>query len=178
MSLLERLQKERTVEASDSGKPNKARSVQVLKEDPFEELKGRIHMRSSKRSTPTGRAAEMEGRTGIRNRRFRISENYLDDEGVSYKLANIVDCGDNRRNDRIRSDQPAIRDPSISEIMVNGPQNVYVEKKGRLVLTDVVFKDDQHVSGVIENRCTAGEKDRRKPPMVDAGFLTVQESMR
>ena len=173
MSLLERLQKERTVEASDSGKPNKARSVQVLKEDPFEELKGRIHMRIIEEiNSGSGRAAEMEGQDGNLEQAISgIVENYLDDEGVFITkldkqklIAEIIDetigFGPINR---------LIRDPSISEIMVNGPQNVYVEKKGRLVLTDVVFKDDQHVMRVIEKIVAPlGRRIDESSPMVDA----------
>lgn len=173
MSLLERLQKERTVEASDSGKPNKARSVQVLKEDPFEELKGRIHMRIIEEiNSGSGRAAEMEGQDGNLEQAISgIVENYLDDEGVFITkldkqklIAEIIDetigFGPINR---------LIRDPSISEIMVNGPQNVYVERKGRLVLTDVVFKDDQHVMRVIEKIVAPlGRRIDESSPMVDA----------
>jgi pilus assembly protein CpaF len=173
LSLLERLQKERTVEASDSGKPNKARSVQVLKEDPFEELKGRIHMRIIEEiNSGSGRAAEMEGQDGNLEQAISgIVENYLDDEGVFITkldkqklIAEIIDetigFGPINR---------LIRDPSISEIMVNGPQNVYVEKKGRLVLTDVVFKDDQHVMRVIEKIVAPlGRRIDESSPMVDA----------
>lgn len=173
MSLLERLQKERTVEASDSGKPNKARSVQVQKEDPFEELKGRIHMRIIEEiNSGSGRAAEMEGQDGNLEQAISgIVENYLDDEGVFITkldkqklIAEIIDetigFGPINR---------LIRDPSISEIMVNGPQNVYVEKKGRLVLTDVVFKDDQHVMRVIEKIVAPlGRRIDESSPMVDA----------
>ena len=62
-----------------------------------------------------------------------------------------------------------IRDPSISEIMVNGPKNVYVEKKGKLVRTDVVFKDDQHVMRVIEKIVAPlGRRIDESSPMVDA----------
>lgn len=173
MSLLERLQKERTVEASDSGKPNKARSVQVQKEDPFEELKGRIHMRIIEEiNSGSGRAAEMEGQDGNLEQAISgIVENYLDDEGVFITkldkqklIAEIIDetigFGPINR---------LIRDPSISEIMVNGPHNVYVEKKGRLVLTDVVFKDDQHVMRVIEKIVAPlGRRIDESSPMVDA----------
>ena len=46
--------------------------------------------------------------------------------------------------------QPLLDDPDVSEVMVNGPKKVYVEKKGRLTRTDVAFDDDAHVMRVIE----------------------------
>ena len=38
-----------------------------------------------------------------------------------------------------------LNDPDISEVMVNGPNQVYVEKNGCITLTDVFFRDDNHV---------------------------------
>ena len=53
--------------------------------------------------------------------------------------------------------------------MVNGPNQVYVEKKGKLVLSDVVFKDEQHVMHVIEKIVAPiGRRIDESSPMVDA----------
>ena len=41
-------------------------------------------------------------------------------------------------------------DPTVSEIMVNGPHQVYVERGGRLQLTDLQFADDASVNAIIE----------------------------
>lgn len=38
-----------------------------------------------------------------------------------------------------------LKDPRISDILINGPQRIYVERGGRLLLTDVKFKDDGHL---------------------------------
>lgn len=46
--------------------------------------------------------------------------------------------------------QPLLDDPSISEVMVNGPKSVYIEQKGKLIKTGVQFKDDQDVMRIIE----------------------------
>ena len=46
--------------------------------------------------------------------------------------------------------EPLLKDPSISDIMVNGFDNVYVERAGRLVETNVRFKDHAHVRMIIE----------------------------
>ena len=46
--------------------------------------------------------------------------------------------------------QPLLDDPDISEVMVNGPKKVYIEKKGQLVRTDVAFDDDAHVLRIID----------------------------
>ncbi len=46
--------------------------------------------------------------------------------------------------------QPLLNDDSCTEVMVNGPFRTYIERKGKLVLSDVTFRDDDHVMRVIE----------------------------
>ena len=46
--------------------------------------------------------------------------------------------------------QTLLEDDDISEIMVNGPKKVYIEKKGRLTKTPITFEDDAHVIRIIE----------------------------
>lgn len=62
-----------------------------------------------------------------------------------------------------------LNDDEITEIMVNGPSQVYVERKGKLELSDVVFKDNTHVMNII-NRIvsTVGRRIDESSPMVDA----------
>ena len=62
-----------------------------------------------------------------------------------------------------------LNDDDITEIMVNGPSQVYVERKGKLELSDVVFKDKTHVMNII-NRIvsTVGRRIDESSPMVDA----------
>src|SRR5213595_2074670 len=46
--------------------------------------------------------------------------------------------------------QPLLNDDSITEVMVNGPFRVYSERKGKLLLTDTTFQNDEHVMRIIE----------------------------
>lgn len=46
--------------------------------------------------------------------------------------------------------QPLLDDPDITEVMVNGPKSVYIERKGKLVKTNVFFEGDEHIMRVIE----------------------------
>jgi pilus assembly protein CpaF len=65
--------------------------------------------------------------------------------------------------------QPLLDDPSVSEVMVNGPNCVYAERKGKLVKTDVKFRDNDHVREIIENIIRPlGRRVHAKAPMVDA----------
>ena len=60
-------------------------------------------------------------------------------------------------------------DPSVSEIMVNGPHQVYVERGGRLQLTDLQFADDASVSAIIERIVAPlGRRIDESQPYVDA----------
>ncbi len=63
---------------------------------------------------------------------------------------------------------PLLADETVDEIMVNGPATIYVEKAGRLQLTDVTFRDDDHVMAVI-SRIVAplGRRVDRSSPHVD-----------
>ena len=65
--------------------------------------------------------------------------------------------------------EPLLRDPIISEIMVNGPKNVYIERNGKLHKTSVTFKDNAHLMHIIERIVSAvGRRVDEKTPMVDA----------
>lgn len=65
--------------------------------------------------------------------------------------------------------QPLLDDPDISEVMVNGPRQVYIERKGKLVLSEVTFDDDNHVLRIIERIVKPlGRHISVKSPMVDA----------
>src|SRR5438132_10491621 len=62
-----------------------------------------------------------------------------------------------------------LKDSDISDILVNGPGAVYVERRGRLSLTDVKFRDEEHLMKVIDRIVsTVGRRLDRGSPMVDA----------
>lgn len=62
-----------------------------------------------------------------------------------------------------------LRDDSISEIMVNGPKQVYVEKKGKLIKTEVTFQNNEHVMRILEKIVAPlGRRLDESSPMVDA----------
>lgn len=62
-----------------------------------------------------------------------------------------------------------LADLGVTEIMVNGPNQVYIEKNGKLVLTDARFKNDNHVLHVIKKIVAPiGRRIDESSPMVDA----------
>jgi pilus assembly protein CpaF len=65
--------------------------------------------------------------------------------------------------------EPLLQDAEISDIMVNGSDRVYVEKRGKLHRTDVVFKDDDHLMTIIERIVSkVGRRVDESTPLVDA----------
>jgi pilus assembly protein CpaF len=65
--------------------------------------------------------------------------------------------------------EPLLADKSISDILVNGAHQVYVERRGKLEATDVQFNDDRHLLGIIDRIVSAvGRRVDESSPMVDA----------
>jgi len=65
--------------------------------------------------------------------------------------------------------EPLMLDPTISDILVNSHRQVYVERKGQLMLTSVQFHDDAHVMRIIEKIVSrVGRRIDESSPMVDA----------
>ena len=65
--------------------------------------------------------------------------------------------------------QPMLDDPSITEIMVNGPESVYVEREGKIELADVRFPDDDAIFQLIESIILPlGRRVDAQHPTVDA----------
>jgi pilus assembly protein CpaF len=65
--------------------------------------------------------------------------------------------------------EPLLNDPSISDILVNTYSKVYVERRGRLELTDVTFHDNAHLMKIIEKIVSrVGRRVDESSPMVDA----------
>jgi len=65
--------------------------------------------------------------------------------------------------------EPLIADETVSDIMVNGPKQIYVERRGKLELTDVQFRDDQHLMNICTKIVTRiGRRIDETRPLVDA----------
>jgi pilus assembly protein CpaF len=173
MSLLERLQKEKSTETADN-KAQKSKKPQLEKDDPFDSIKKRIHSKIIEeiKTEAFKNIDDDEGEGGgLQKEITSIVEGILDDESTFISkndrqkiISEIIDetIGFGPIN-------PLIHDPTVSEIMVNGPDQVYVEKKGKLVLSEVTFKDEQHVMHVIEKIVAPlGRRIDESSPMVDA----------
>jgi pilus assembly protein CpaF len=98
-----------------------------------------------------GRVADEEGLALTRAERVRMLEQITDE---------ILGLGPL---------EPLLRDEAISEVMVNGPQQVYIEREGRLEMTNVTFQNDEHVMKIIQRIIAPiGRRVDESSPMVDA----------
>jgi pilus assembly protein CpaF len=135
----------------------------------FQELKGEIHhklvdqldltklaqnaseeVRSQVRQIVTALCEEADSLLNF-NERQRLAQEILDE---TFGLGPL---------------EPLLADPQISDILINGSQQVYVEKGGQLLLTEVKFKDDGHLLHVIDKIVSPlGRRCDEVSPMVDA----------
>lgn len=173
MSLLKRLEAQKQSEQPGKG-AEKAKTFLPVKSDPYQNLKVRIHKRIiDEMSLEESKALTDQevDRTMLEEAVTRIATAVMDEEAAPVPrsdrgriIAEVVDevLG-------YGPIDPLLKDDTISEIMVNGPNQVYVERKGKLVLTDVRFRDDAHVMHVIEKIVAPlGRRIDESSPMVDA----------
>jgi pilus assembly protein CpaF len=119
-----------------------------------QELEGETAPESQRREVITQRLNEIYKHTRLRlpeNIRAKIFKEVLDE---------ILGYG---------PIQTLLEDPDITEIMVNGAKNVYIERLGKLTKTDINFQDDDHVMRIIERIILPlGRRVDSDTPSVDA----------
>jgi len=65
--------------------------------------------------------------------------------------------------------EPLLKDESVNDILVNGPQQIFVERAGKLEITDITFKDERHLLRIIDKIVSAvGRRVDESNPYVDA----------
>ena len=141
-----------TTDTAEYEKIKKALHAELMEMLDFEQVGStpRDELAAKLRDTLT---AEVEARSLPLNRieRERLVEEILDD---------ILGLGPL---------EPLLKDPDISDILINGCDKVWVEKKGLLQRIDVRFNDNRHLMQVIERIVTAvGRRVDEASPMVDA----------
>lgn len=170
MSLLARLEKQKD-QKKETNQADK--SKQIKRVDPLRKLKGQIHEQLVSEINP-GLLKEIdqeEVQTELKDKIAQIVNSVIEVEkqGLNRSeqqqlLTEIMD--------EVLGFGPIdglIRDPDVSEIMVNGPKQVFVERGGRLELTEVTFRDDDHLSHVLEKIVAPlGRRIDESSPMVDA----------
>lgn len=164
MSLRQRLQKQNENIAKKVEKEN------VIYNDPFSELKDNIKSKVIEEITIDYKEVNEK------NESLKLEIEDLIIELIDNENLNITRIERSKIIDDVLDEilgfgpiTPLLRDIDVSEIMVNGPNMVYAEKKGKLVLTDIKFKDNNHVLHVIEKIVAPiGRRIDESSPMVDA----------
>ena len=68
--------------------------------------------------------------------------------------------------------EPFLQDSSVSEVMVNGPDSIYIERSGHLIKTETRFRNAEHLMHIIDRIVSAvGRRIDESSPMVDARLL-------
>jgi pilus assembly protein CpaF len=68
--------------------------------------------------------------------------------------------------------EPLLQDDTVNDILVNGPKQVFVERAGKLELTDITFRDDRHLLRIVDKIVSAvGRRVDESNPYVDARLL-------
>lgn len=155
-------------ESSNSGFGDTSDKLKPALEDKYEDVKNRIH------------ALIIEQQLGAENAD-------ISDEGMKKLINEYVERNDfgipRVDRDMVKKElfddimgygpiQPLIDSDAYSEIMVNGYDHVYVESKGKLVLTDIKFKDNEHLMQIIDRIVSkVGRHVDESSPMCDARLL-------
>ncbi|WP_418791037.1 CpaF family protein [Phosphitispora sp. TUW77] len=174
MSLLKRLEKEKTTLGEGVENADKSAKKTVVKQDPYKELKIQIHKRVIEELDNEAMQADSQNEEDAKKLKDTIDiivNNTLDQEAsyipradrtkiISEIIDEVIGLG---------PITPLLNDPTVSEVMVNSPNQVYIERKGKLVLTDVTFRDNEHVMHIIEKIVAPiGRRVDESSPMVDA----------
>jgi pilus assembly protein CpaF len=137
--------------------------------DGFQQLKLAVHNRLFE-TLDVSRLESLEANMASQKVTIAIGE-ILDEEG---RL--LTDADRTRLIEEIKNEllglgplEPLLWDEEITDILVNGPAQVYVERGGKLYLTDVRFQDDQHLMLIIDRIVSqVGRRVDEASPMVDA----------
>ena len=146
-----------------------AQGMDASKEADFDNLKRRIHGKLVDK-LDLSRVSELDGDT--LRREIRLVVEHLCDTEDTFLNRTERD----RLIDEVLDEtfglgplELLLKDPTISDILINGPKNVYVERGGMMEKTSVVFRDDKHLLQIIDRIVSkVGRRVDEVCPMVDA----------
>ncbi|ACL26068.1 MULTISPECIES: CpaF family protein [Chloroflexus] len=137
-------------------------------EDTFRELRARVQDRLI---NELNSQIDLNNQAKVRKQVEEIFNSILDSESIVLSRAERQRLFESITADIIGLGplEPLLADDDVSEIMVNGPKQVYIEKKGKLIKTDITFADDDHVMRIIDRIVAPlGRRVDESSPMVDA----------
>ena len=138
-------------------------------EATFEELKQRIHTRLVDK-LDLSRVGDLEG--DVLRREIRLVVEHLCDSENSLLNRNERE----RLVDEVLDEtfglgpvESLLKDPTVSDILINGPKRIYVERHGKMEKTNVAFRDNDHLMKIIDRIVSrVGRRVDETCPMVDA----------
>ncbi|MDC8758024.1 CpaF family protein [Janthinobacterium fluminis] len=135
----------------------------------YQALQQRIHQMLLERVDLEGmqRLSQQQVREELR----ALVERLLDEEAVAINEQERRNLTRDIQNEMLGFGplEPLLADPSVSDILVNTHKRVYVERRGKLELTDVSFSDDAHLMKIIDKIVSrVGRRIDESSPMVDA----------
>ena len=167
MSLQTRLEEKKQFETINPFKGiEKNKPGLVVKMDPYDPLKQKTH----RKIVDELGSADMDRRQ-LEEAVTRIADTVMDAEPVlvprSERNRIIAEVIDEVMG--LGPIEPLLKDDTVTEVMVNSYNQVYVERNGLLIRTDVRFRDDNHVMHIIEKIVSPlGRRIDESSPMVDA----------
>ncbi|MDQ1523825.1 MAG: pilus assembly protein CpaF [Pyrinomonadaceae bacterium] len=135
----------------------------------FQEMKSRLHRAIINRMDLT-KLSQLDAEQ-LRSEVARLAEALLADEKMPLSTSDRERLVEEVRHELFGLGplEPLLADSTISDILVNSPQNIYIERRGKLERTNVTFKDDEHLMRVIERIVSSvGRRIDESSPMVDA----------
>src|SRR5262245_47508610 len=158
--------------APGGGPPNPTQAQRLISQAPvresFLDVKFRIESRVISDLDPK---LDLSNQVEVRRQIEEIFGKVIDEEGLALTRAERVRMLEQITDEIIGLGplEPLLRDESITEVMVNGPRQVYIERSGKLELTNVVFQNDDHVMRIIDRIIAPiGRRVDESSPMVDA----------
>ena len=150
-----------------------AQVAPVDKERKRKERLGEIKLELHKRLLDNLNLAALENATenDLRSEIVAISGEALDEMGVVLNREERQTLNQDLYDEvtGLGPLEPLLKDDSVNDILVNGPQQVFVEREGKLMLTDTTFKDERHLLRIIDKIVSAvGRRVDESNPYVDA----------
>ncbi len=145
------------------------RSTDQSKQEEFEVIKRRIHKRLVDK-LDLSRVGDLKGESFRREIRA-VVEHLCDSENTFLNRSERDKIVDEVLDETLGLGplEFLLKDSSISDILINGPKNIFVERSGRLVKTDVEFRDNAHLMQIIDRIVSkVGRRVDETCPMVDA----------
>jgi len=127
------------------------REVEIKKKDKYLETKNLVQNKVIE-DIDIELIKDEEKRELAKNEIKSIIEKFLSDSNISVGKSDIQKITTEIIEETLGYGPitPLLLDESVSEVMVNGPNKVYVERHGKLQLTDISFRDNDHVYNIIE----------------------------